>query len=153
MHDNKGYWVYSCIVIIAFILLFAFTGYLVYDLIIKLSDKDFSNNTAIQALITLVITVFIGGYFSKWLERKNAKKLELYKIQTGISLRLIDLTSNFMWHPEDEEIKHLLLCESSKVKLYFNDEVLSALNLFINAETKESVYNELIDKLKKCVKE
>ena len=75
MNENKkGYWIYSVIAVIIGMLLLAFIGYLIYDLILKLSDKDFSNNTVIQALITLIITVFIGGYFSKWLEYKNSKE-------------------------------------------------------------------------------
>lgn len=75
MNESKrGYWVYSVITVIVFVGLFAFWGWLIYELVIQLSDKDFSNNTIIQALITLIITVFIGGYFSKWLEIRNAKK-------------------------------------------------------------------------------
>ena len=63
MKKNKGYWIYSIVAIIFGMSLFAFFAYLIYDLIIKLSEKDFSNNTVIQALITLIITVFLGGYF------------------------------------------------------------------------------------------
>ena len=66
MNENKkGYWIYSTIVVIFFVILFAFLGYLIKDLILKLAEKDFSNNTVIQALITLIVTVVIGGYFSK----------------------------------------------------------------------------------------
>ena len=70
MESKKGNYIYSIIILIAFFVLLGFFGYLVYDLIIKLSEKDFSNNTVIQALITLIITVFLGGYFSKYLEKK-----------------------------------------------------------------------------------
>ena len=67
MNENKkGYWIYSIVAIIIGMSLFAFLGYLIYDLILKLADKDFSNNTVIQALITLIITVFIGGYFEEF---------------------------------------------------------------------------------------
>lgn len=80
MNENKkGYWIYSIVAIIIGMSLFAFLGYLIYDLILKLADKDFSNNTVIQALITLIITVFIGGYFSKWLEYKIQKRLNCTK--------------------------------------------------------------------------
>lgn len=48
MNENKKeYWIYSIIAIIIGMSLFAFIGYLIYDLILKLADKDFSNNTVI----------------------------------------------------------------------------------------------------------
>lgn len=152
--QKKGYWIYSIIAIIVGMSLFAFIGYLIYDLIIKLADKDFSNNTVIQALITLVITVFIGGYFSKWLELRNTKKIELYKIQTNISLVLIDLASEYTRNLKNKNIKDSLINESIKVKLYFPDSVLKALNDFINTSEKNVVknYNALTEKLKKNIK-
>lgn len=153
MNENKkGYWVYSVLVVLFFILLIAFAFYLIYDLIIKLADKDFSNNTVIQALITLIVTVFIGGYFSKWLEIKNAKKIELFKIQREISLRVIDYATILYYHPESSEAKELLVSESSKVKLYFDDDTLKAINNFITQENKDLFYNDLMDKLKKAIK-
>lgn len=151
--DKKGYWIYSIVVVIVGFALFGLFGYLIYDLIIKLADKDFSNNTVIQALITLVITVFIGGYFSKSLELRNTKKIELYKIQTTISLRIIDLATVY-YYKQDEDIKRLLIGESSKVKLYFNDEVLENLNNFISSNKKNinNNYGLLVDSLKKYIK-
>lgn len=153
MNENKrGYWIYSIVAVIFGMSLFALLGYLIYDLILKLSVKDFSNNTVVQALITLIITVFIGQFYSKWLERRNTKKIELYKIQTQLSLSLIDLTSAFMWQPDNEDIKQALIRESSKVKLYFNDETLKQLNEFIKATDKKVFYDPLIDTLKKQIK-
>lgn len=153
MNENKrGYWIYSIVAVIFGMLLFALLGYLIYDLILKLSVKDFSNNTVVQALITLIITVFIGQFYSKWLERRNTKKIELYKIQTQLSLSLIDLTSAFIWQPDNEDIKRALIRESSKVKLYFNDETLKQLNEFIKATDKKVFYDPLIDTLKKQIK-
>lgn len=156
MDDNvhkKGYWIYSCIAIILGMALFAFVGYLIYDLVIKLSEKDFSNNTVVQALITLIITVFIGGYFSKWLERRNAKKLCLYQTRIDISLKLIDLSSEF-YRDQNELIKNMLIFESSKVKLFFDDDTLKCLNKFIESNKKDMLnnYNYLIDKLKENIK-
>ena len=153
MNENKrGYWIYSIVTIIVFVGLFAFWGWLIYDLIIKLSDKDFSNNTVVQALSTLVVTVFIGGYFNKWLEIRNSKKLELYKIQTAISLKLIDLASAAIHNSDNEQILDLLICESSKVKLYFPDSVLKELNSFIGANDKKNYYDPLINELRKNIK-
>lgn len=115
----------------------SFLGYSIYDLILKLSIKDFSNNTVVQALITLIVSVFIGQFYSKWLERRN-KNLS-YKMQTQLSLMLIDLTSAFIWQLVNEDIKRDLIRESSKVKLYFNDETLKQLNDFIKAIDKKSL--------------
>lgn len=152
MKKNKGYWIYSIVAIIVGMGLFSFFAYLIYDLIIKLSEKDFSNNTVIQALITLIITVFLGGYFSKWLERRNTKKLELLKIQNKIALTLIDLSSAMIYSPDVELIRQAIVKESSKVKLYFDDETLKTLNDFIKAENKKEYYDPLIDCLKKKIK-
>ncbi len=152
-NKKKGYWIYSIIAIILGFSLFGWLGYLIYDLIIKLSEKDFSNNTVVQALITLVVTVFIGGYFSKWLELKNTKKIELYKIRTEISLKIIDLASEF-YYIQDKNIKNLLIAESSKVKLYFDDEVLKNLNKYLESNKKDrnDKYEILINSLRKNVK-
>ena len=153
MNENKkGYYVYSCIAVIFGMALFAFFGWLIYDLILKLSNQDFSNNTVVQALITLIITVFIGGYFSKWLEIRNHKKLELYKIRTSISLKIIDLATILYHHPESAEAKELLIAESHKVKLYFDDDLLKNLNQFMCEEDKDLYYNRVIDDLKKNIK-
>lgn len=150
MNENKkGDWIYSIIAIIIGMSLFAFLGYLIYDLILKLADKDFSNNTVIQALITLIITVFIGGYFSKWLEYKNTKKIKLYETRIDISLRLIDLASEY-YRNRSNEVKNILIFESAKVKLFFEDETLKKMNYFIESDDKNIIdnYNALINNLK-----
>ena len=160
MNENKkGYWIYSVIAIIVGMGLFAFWAYLIYDLILKLAKQDLSNNTMIQSLITLVTTVFLGGYFSKWLERRNAKKLEVFKIQKDIALKVIDYVTILYYHPDDTSVKELLAAELIKVKLYFDDETLKILNEFI--ESTESVsfdvikvqlYDNVSNQLKKVVK-
>lgn len=150
---KKGYWIYSIVTVIIFCVLFAFWGYLVYDLIIKLSMKDFSNNTVVQALITLIITVFIGGYFSKSIESKFSKKNQLYKTRIDISLRLIDLASAY-YRETTDEIKNMLIFESAKVKLFFDDDTLKKLNIFIESDKNSMLtnYNLLINELKKNIK-
>lgn len=152
--EKKGYWIYSIIAVILGMGLIAFIVYLIYDLIIKLSAQDFSNNTVVQALITLFITVFAGGYFSKWLENKNAKKLELYKIQTTISLNIIDLSSILMYDNTNTKARNELIKESVKVKLYFPDTVLQSLNTFLQSNENELTpnYNEMIEQLRKSIK-
>lgn len=159
MNNKKGYWIYSIIAIIFGILLFAFLGYLIYDLVLKLSEKDFSNNTVVQALFSLVTTVFLGGYFTKLLERKNAKQLEVFKIQKDISLAVIDYATALYYHSENERVKELLKAETTKVKLYFDDEVLKAIITFIDSinnnesqEQKDTLYENLSTQLKKSIK-
>ena len=149
--QEKGYWIYSITAVIVGMSLFAFIGYLICDLIIKSAD---TNNTLLQALITLIITVFIGVYFSKWLELRNTKKIELYKIQTNISLVLIDLASEYARNIKNDDIKSLLINESIKVKLYVPDSVLKALNNFINTSKENIVgnYNLLTEELRKNIK-
>ena len=151
--ERKGYWIYSIIAIVFGFGLFAFWGYLIYDLIIKLSEKELSNNTVVQALITLVITVFIGGYFSKWIESKFSRKNELYKTRISISLRLIDLASEY-YRNQSEEIKNILIFESSKVKLFFDDSILEKLNKYIKCNKKDMMinYKSLVDELKSKIK-
>ncbi len=156
--NKKGYWIYSCVAIMIGMGLFAFLGYLVYDLILKLSEKDFSNNTVIQALITLIITVFIGGYFSKWLEHRNTRKAQLFEIKKDVSITIIDHASNLYHHSDNIVSLEVLFAASSKVKLYFNDETLKSLNTYIKRVTdgsdKENLtdaYNLLIDELKKNI--
>lgn len=147
--NKKGYWIYSIVAVIIGMILIGFIVYLIYDLILKLAEKDFSNNTVIQALITLIITVFIGGYFSKWLEYKNSKKIKLYETRIDISLRLINLASEY-YRNRSNEVKNIIIFESAKVKLYFNDEILKKLNSFIDSEDKDIIvnYSILIDSLK-----
>lgn len=149
---NKGYWVYSIVAIILGMALLAFLAYLLYDLILKLSEKDFSSNTVLQAFITLFITVFAGGYISKWLELRNTKKIEQYKIRTSLALTLIDLSSALYYHPEDEDVRRAVVRESSKIKLYFPDEVLKLVNEFIESENKAVVYSDLIKSLRESIK-
>ena len=152
--EKRGYWIYSIIAIIFGMSLFGFLGYLLYDLILKLSKEDFSNNTVIQALITLIVTVFIGGYFSKFLEYKFSKKSKLYETRSSISLRLIDLASEYYRNP-GSQIKDILIFESSKIKLFFNDETLNIFNKFIDSNNKDDKiknYNLLMEELKKTIK-
>lgn len=160
MNENKkGYWIYSVIAIVIGMSLFAFWGYLIYDLVLKLSEKDFSNNTVVQALFSLVTTVFLGGYFTKILERRNAKKLEVFKLQKDISLKVVDYATILYYHPENTQVKELLIAETIKVKLYFDDEVLKAINEFIKTidtnqekEETDATYENLATQLKKAIK-
>lgn len=154
MNENKkGYWIYSIVAIVVIVGMLSFIGYLIYDLIIKLADKDLSNNTVVQALITLIITVFIGGYFSKSLEYRNSKKIQLHKTRTDIALQFIELASEY-YRKRNMEIKSMLIFESAKVKLFFDDETLKKMNKFIESSDENIIdnYNSLIDSLKGKIK-
>lgn len=149
---QKGYWIYSIIAIIFGIGLFAFFAYLVYNLIIKLATTEISNDTLIQSLITLIITVFIGGYFSKGLEQRNNKKLETYKVQKEVALNIIDLVGMIVHNNNREQAIQLLIVENYKVKLFFDDELLKVINDFCQEKdtTKYNLYYiDITDKLKK----
>lgn len=149
---QKGYWIYSIITIIFFIGLFAFVAYLLYDLVIKLATTQISNDTLIQSLITLIITVFIGGYFSKYLEHRNNKRLETYKTQKEIALNIINLMGMIIYNNNKEQAIQLLVVESYKVKLFFDDELLKSINSFCQEEDTNkynAYYIDITDKLKK----
>lgn len=149
---QKGYWIYSVIAIIFGMGLFAFFAYLLYDLIVKLATTEISNDTLIQSLITLIITVFIGGYFSKELEQRNNKKLETYKVQKEVALNIIDLMGMIVHNNNKEQAIQLLIVESYKVKLFFDDELLKSINNFCQEEDTSKYnlyYIDITDKLKK----
>lgn len=149
---QKGYWIYSVIAIIFGMGLFAFFAYLLYDLIVKLATTEISNDTLIQSLITLIITVFIGGYFSKGLEQRNNKKLETYKVQKEVALNIINLMGMIVHNNNKEQAIQLLIVESYKVKLFFNDELLKSINNFCQEEDTNKYnlyYIDITDKLKK----
>lgn len=115
---------------------------------IKTFKTSFSNKTVVQALITLIITVFNGGYFTKWLEYRNYRKLELYKIKRDIVLKIFDYTTILYHHLECHEAREMLITESCKVKLYFDDTLLLSLNNFISEKNKKAYYNEIVKVLK-----
>ena len=121
-------------------------------MIVKLATTEISNDTLIQSLITLIITVFIGGYFSKGLEQRNNKKLETYKVQKEVALNIIDLMGMIVNNKNKEQAIQLLIVESYKVKLFFDDELLKSINNFCQ-EKDTSKYNlyyiDITDKLKK----
>lgn len=149
---QKGYWIYSVIAIIFGMGLFAFFAYLLYNLIVKLATTEISNDTLIQSLITLIITVFIGGYFSKELEQRNNKKLETYKVQKEVALNIIDLMGMIVHNNNKEQAIQLLIVESYKVKLFFDDELLKSINNFCQEEDTSKYnlyYIDITDKLKK----
>lgn len=150
--EQKGYWIYSIFAIILGMSLMGFIVYLFYDLIIKLTTTEITNETLVQSFITLIITVFAGGYFSENLKQKSNKKLEKFKIQQEIALNIIDFMGMIVLGDNIERAKQLLINESYKVKLFFDDEILKSINIFCNEKNKEKYsihYNNIVDALKK----
>ena len=153
--DKKGYWVYSGFAIILGMTLFGVIAYLIYDLILKLATTQITNSTLVQSLITLIITIFLGGYFSENLKQRNNKKLETYKTQKDVALNIINLMGMIVRDNSKEEAKQLLINETYKVKLFFDDELLKAMNNFCTEENTEKYnyhYNNIVDKLQKYFK-
>lgn len=145
---HSGYYVYSIFAIIAGCLLLAFIGYLLYDLFFSLATKEITNLTLIQGILTLLITIFLGGYFTKWLELKNHKKLEYVKTEKEIAIRIIDLAGNISRKENLEDSKSKLMFESHKAKLFFNEDISTSIfNLASN--TNQENLNQVVNKLKK----
>lgn len=152
MKENRnGYYLYSTAAILGFLALFAYVFYLGHDLLVKLSMDEFTNSTVLQSMIALIITVFLGGYFSKAVEHKKQIKLEKFISQKAISLRIIDLASLVLNGHDIENIKQQLKTESIKVKLLFDDNLLKKLNEFIE-KPDEGSYNYLMEDLKRFFK-
>lgn len=146
--ESKGYWIYSIFAITIGFGLFAFIIYLIYDLIIKLGTNTFDNMALMQSIITAVLTIFAGGLFSKSLEYNNNKKMELLKIRKEISLNIINLMGMMINDVEREKASQLLIVESHKVKIFFDDEILRNINFFIK-EDKYELVDLITDNIKK----
>lgn len=137
-----------------FLVLFGFIGfviYLLYVLISKASSGEFTDITLLQAMLTAVFSVLGGTLLSKKLEERNAKSSELFKIRSNIGLKIIDLGGLILCSNEIAEINkavNLLINENVKVKIFFDDEVVKAINYFLEKKSP-SAYEAMTDKLKK----
>lgn len=150
--DKRGYWVYSIFAVIFGMALIGVIVYFSYDLILKFITTPIANATLIQSIVTLIIPIFVGGYISERLKRKTSKKLETYKTQKDVALNIIDLMGMMVRNVNKEEAKQVLLNETYKVKLFFDDELLKAISDFCteeNVETYSTRYNNIIGMLKK----
>lgn len=149
--DNKWYYIYSICAVLIIMTVFGFFIYFMYDLIIKLSTNQFANVALISSLITIFITVFIGGWFNKSLELRNSKHIESYKEKKDISLNIISLASAIINNIESEKAKNLLGNENIRAELFLNDIIVQDINNFLESSTKEN-YNTLLDNIKKELK-
>lgn len=147
---HSGYYIYSTMAIIGFILLIAFVCYLVYDLLIKLTSQEISNATLVQAVITLLITIFVGGIFGKNLELRNSRKLEFLKVQKDIALTVIELTKKISSGEDSKIALAQLYFEINKAELFFNKEVADSIKGLHSAVTQEN-YDKVIENMRKVL--
>lgn len=145
--QNKMYYVYSIFAVVFGMLLLALLAYFIYDIFLKLATNKFNNITLIQTIITLILTIFLGGAFQKRLELKNNKKLETYKTQKEIALKIIDLCGLIIFNNNSQALD-LLYTENLKSKLFFDDSIVKLLNEFIEDSNKQK-YLDIVDSLKK----
>jgi len=146
--------VYGVTMMIVILTFFGVILYLIYTLIDNASRGNFTDNSIIQALITFATTVVAGTLINKNLERRNTKDAERNKIRNDISLKLIDLSGIALSKHRTEKEKEIAIemigNENIKVKLFFNDEVVLAVNSFLEKPNSQS-YNLMTDILKKYI--
>ena len=90
---------------------------------------------------------------------KNAKQLEVFRIQREIAIKIIDYATVLYYHPAAQREKELLKAESIKVKIFFDDSTLKTINQYLIAveqssfdNEKGTIYDKLADQLKKVIK-
>ncbi|ENH96739.1 hypothetical protein J416_09184 [Gracilibacillus halophilus YIM-C55.5] len=142
--------------IVLFLILFStisFVVYLFYSLVIKASNDELTDNTIVNALITLIISVILGNLMSRKLEHRYARSLEIYKIKNSIALNIIDLSETIL-NSRNEEIRlkalESLETEYKKSKLYFEEEIVYSIQNLIKYQSLDS-YNQLIKLLRNQV--
>ena len=86
--NNAQYW-YGIGMVLVFMFFFGFVIYLVYTLIVKASNNEFSNVALIQSIGSLFFTVFIGTVLSKNLDKRNARQSEVYKIKIDVAEKFV----------------------------------------------------------------
>lgn len=80
------------LLLVAVLLLCGITGFFI-DEFIKDITNDYQDKAVTFGVISLVASVFVGNIFSKKLDLKNAKSLELYKKKKEIFNELLKLMS------------------------------------------------------------
>lgn len=145
---KKGYYIYSTFVVLFFILLFGFTIFLIYKLIIQFATGEITNELAIQSFATLIVTVFIGSWFAELLKRKSAKSIETYKIQSNIAINIVDYAGKIIFSKEETRNDYIqkYYIEMQKARLFFNDIVLNNLERFY-AEKSDEAYHKIVKSL------
>lgn len=100
--NNAQYW-YGIAMVLIFLLFFGFVIYLVYTLIVKASNDEFSNVALIQSIASLFFTVVIGTILSKNLDKRNAQQSEIHKIKVDVAEKFVLIGTLLLIDPDNEE--------------------------------------------------
>lgn len=145
--DNAQYW-YGIGMVFIFLLFFGFVVYLVYTLIAKVANNEFSNVALIQSIGSLFFTVVIGTILSKKLDKHNARQAEIHKIKVDVAEKFVLIgTILLMDHDNEEANKNYALLQV-RAKLFFKDEVLVQMNQFMTTKA-QTEFDSIVELMRK----
>lgn len=145
--NNAQYW-YGISVVFIFLMFFGFVIYLIYTLIVKASNDEFSNVALIQSIASLFFTVVIGTVLSKNLDKRNAQQLEIHKIKVDVAEKFVLIGTLLLMDPDNEEAQKGYLSLQVRAKLFFKDEVLVQMNQFTEAKS-QNAFDTIIELMRK----
>lgn len=145
--DNAQYW-YGIGMAFIFLLFFGFVVYLIYTLIAKAANNEFSNVALIQSIGSLFFTVVIGTVLSKNLDKRNAKQSEIYKNKVDVAEKFVLVgTVLLMENDNDEANKNYVLLQV-KAKLFFDENVLVQMNQFMKTKG-QTEFDSVVELMRK----
>lgn len=145
--NNAQYW-YGIAMVLIFLLFFGFVIYLVYTLIVKASNDEFSNVALIQSIASLFFTVVIGTFLSKNLDKRNARQSEIHKIKVDVAEKFVLIGTLLLIDPDNEEANKGYVSLQVRAKLFFKEEVLAQMNQFIEAKS-QTAFDNVIELMRK----
>lgn len=145
--NNAQYW-YGIAMVLIFLLFFGFVIYLVYTLIVKASNDEFSNVALIQSIASLFFTVVIGTILSKNLDKRNAQQSEIHKIKVDVAEKFVLIGTLLLIDPDNEEANKGYVSLQVRAKLFFKEEVLAQMNQFIEAKS-QTAFDNVIELMRK----
>lgn len=145
--DNAQYW-YGIGMAFIFLLFFGFVVYLIYTLIAKAANNEFSNVALIQSIGSLFFTVVIGTVLSKNLDKRNAKQSEIYKNKVDVAEKFVLVgTVLLMENDNDEANKNYVLLQV-RAKLFFDENVLVQMNQFMKTKG-QTEFDSVVELMRK----
>lgn len=148
--NNAQYW-YGIGMVLVFMFFFGFVIYLVYTLIVKASNNEFSNVALIQSIGSLFFTVVIGTVLSKNLDKRNARQSEVYKIKVDVAEKFVLIGTLLLKEPDNEDANINYVSLQVRAKLFFNNEVLNQMNQFIKTKA-QTEFDNVIELMRKEIK-
>lgn len=145
--DNAQYW-YGIGMVFIFLFFFAFVVYLVYTLIVKAANNEFSNVALIQSIGSLFFTVVIGTVFSKNLDKRNARQSEIHKIKVDVAEKFVLIGTVLLMEPDNDEANKNYVFLQVRAKLFFKDEVLIQMNKFIKTKAQPE-FDNIVELMRK----